>query len=491
MINADVCLVLEGTYPYVTGGVASWTHDLIQSQPQIKFHIVSIIPNNFETKIVYDLPNNVTGVTNIFLNKFPEKNLKFASSGKRDYFKNIEAEINRLFLNANYSDLKSITKKVQSFKNYLNEEVLLNSEESWQLLTKLYNNWSPSNSFLDFFWSIRTLLGNLYSVLLPELPQAKVYHALCTGYAGILIARAKHENSAKAIITEHGIYTNERRIEINSAEWLNEKNERSLRITRSKRELRDLWLGTFSSYSRICYEAADKIITLYKGNQVEQLADGADVKKMQIIPNGVDTDYYKPLAKEKNQKPTIALVGRVVAIKDIKTFIRSVSIIKQSIPDIEALIIGPVDEDRKYYEECLDMLEYMALESNIRFTGKVNINDYYPKIDVLVLTSISEAQPLTILEAGACGIPVVATDVGSCRELVMGREDEAPFLGEGGIITALSNPQATSEAIIKILIDQNQRNAFGKNLRERVLKYYNKNDQKIAYKKLYSELLGK
>ena len=112
-MNADVCLVLEGTYQYVTGGVASWTHDLIQSQPQIRFHIVSIIPNNFETKIVYELPTNVTGVTNIFLNKFSESNLKLTSSGKRDFFKNIEAEINRLFLNANYADLKSITKKVR------------------------------------------------------------------------------------------------------------------------------------------------------------------------------------------------------------------------------------------------------------------------------------------------------------------------------------------------------------------------------------------
>ena len=55
------------------------------------------------------------------------------------------------------------------------------------------------------------------------------------------------------------------------------------------------------------------------------------------------------------------------------------------------------------------------------FTGRVNLLEYLGKIDVVVLTSLSEAQPLVILEAGAAGVPVVATDVGACGEMILGQ----------------------------------------------------------------------
>ena len=63
------------------------------------------------------------------------------------------------------------------------------------------------------------------------------------------------------------------------------------------------------------------------------------------------------------------------------------------------------------------------------FTGAVNIVEYLGRIHVVVLTSLSESQPLTILEAGAAGIPFVATNVGSCREVIEGRSDEQPLTG--------------------------------------------------------------
>ena len=101
-------------------------------------------------------------------------------------------------------------------------------------------------------------------------------------------------------------------------------------------------------------------------------------------------------------------------------------------PEVEALIMGPEDEDPAYAAECRQLAADLGLNGNLRFTGRVRLDDYLPRIDAIVLTSISEAQPLTVLEAGAAGIPSVVTDVGACRELILGRADEEPRLGPGG-----------------------------------------------------------
>src|SRR5581483_346526 len=139
------------------------------------------------------------------------------------------------------------------------------------------------------------------------------------------------------------------------------------------------------------------------------------------------------------RRPTVALIGRVVPIKDVKTFIRACGLLQQQIIELEALVMGPLDEDKEYAEECREYARQQGLESTITFTGKVNVLDYLGRIDVIVLTSISEGQPLVILEAGAAGIPSVATDVGACREIIMGREDEQPALGQGGVVTTLTS----------------------------------------------------
>jgi glycosyltransferase involved in cell wall biosynthesis len=104
---------------------------------------------------------------------------------------------------------------------------------------------------------------------------------------------------------------------------------------------------------------------------------------------------------------------------------------------------------------------------------------------LLVLTSLSEAQPLVILEGGACAIPVVCPDVGSCRELIEGRSgaSEAP----GGIVTPLVDPNATANAIVRLLRDGRLRKQMGRALRARVLADYNYSKIVDQYRRLYRE----
>jgi len=92
-------------------------------------------------------------------------------------------------------------------------------------------------------------------------------------------------------------------------------------------------VDTFTCYSRACYHAAAKIITLYGGNQQFQIEDGADAAKLEIIPNGVDYERFASVARASGERrPTVALIGRVVPIKDVKTFIRAVAALRRMIP---------------------------------------------------------------------------------------------------------------------------------------------------------------
>ena len=150
-----------------------------------------------------------------------------------------------------------------------------------------------------------------------DLPPARVYHAISTGYAGLMAARASIETGRPSLITEHGIYTNERRIEIALAEWLHDPGALSLGESADMGGLKSLWANAFSAYSRTAYESAHRITTLYRGNQDMQLRDGAPARRLMIVPNGVDHDCFAALPRhEGRRRPCVALIGRVVPIKD-------------------------------------------------------------------------------------------------------------------------------------------------------------------------------
>jgi polysaccharide biosynthesis protein PelF len=488
--EVDVCYIVEGSYPYVSGGVSSWLHDLITANSNLSIGIVALLPSRgFFDELKYELPSNVEVFEQIYLG-----DLTHGTTGVkdlRDFYDDVTPVLTRLQHLGGIEEIDFLIKEIKIYKEKgnLGEDVLLNSHEAWDALVEMYSNWVAGGSFLDYFWSWRALQAGLYAVLIEDYPLAKVYHTVSTGYAGVLGVRAKIETGRPLLLTEHGIYTNERRIELTMAEWLHDLSARSLGISKIERGLHRIWINVFHSYARACYSACDEVITLYEGNQKVQISDGADPSKTKIIPNGTDVAGYAEVVRDKQERPTIALIGRVVSIKDIKTYIRSVARLMQSVPDLQALVLGPKDEEQEYVEECENLVEALGLENVLTFTGRVKISEYLGIIDVIVLTSVSEAQPLVILEAGSAGIPVVATDVGACSELIFGRSDEQPNLGAGGGIVPLANPLATAQSLERLLLDDNYRDKCGEAMRNRVAKYYNKVEIDQIYSDLYANYM--
>lgn len=488
--RADVCLLVEGAYPFISGGVSSWLHELISSQKHLTFHIVALSPDSRVKPHRYELPQNVTGFTDVALQQ-KETAIPTCRSIVK-LIRDLEAPLTSLVSGGGLRDFRQVMLTLHRHHKVVSRAALMNSEPAFEMVKRMYEGAAPGNSFINFFWSWRALVGGLYSVLLSKLPEAGVYHAISTGYAGLAMARATLATGRPGILTEHGIYTNERRIEIRLADWLADDLPASLGTEDRRRDLRDFWAQAFQAYSRICYEACSRIITLYSGNQVLQSRDGAPADRLAIIPNGIDYDDFASIRRSPGpRRPAVALIGRIVPIKDVKTFIRAAAILQDTVTDVRVLVLGPTEEDFEYYRECQELVGQLGLGDAIEFTGRVNLREHLGSIDVIVLTSISEAQPLVLLEAGAAGIPSVATDVGSCREILLGHRDEEPLLGAGGIVTPLANPAATANAVARLITDQEFYRRCSRAIQERTKTYYNKKEIDQVYSSLYEEYLAR
>ncbi len=488
--SADVCIIAEGCYPYVSGGVSSWIHTLISSQQKLTFSVVSILPYKFDEPIKYKFPNNVIFHKNVHLQKMPSGKSKLKSDINIGGF--LETTLLKLFKENDLKAFKELIDFVKKNKKELGYKILFQSEITWYVITEMYKKTMNNSSFLDYFWSWKNILGSIFSILMDELPQASCYHAVSTGYAGLYLAKAHFETSRPVILTEHGIYTNERKIEIATADWLYDHIPFNLSVEKGlSYGLQEMWTDSFTIFSKLCYDVCSDIITLFEGNVRLQLLDGAKPEKIKIIPNGIDYAKFSKIPRVKKDRPVAALIGRVVQIKDVKTFIKSIDIVRSSTPDIKAYIIGSTDEEPDYFEECKELVQALNLQDNITFTGNVNVVEHLGGIDVVVLSSLSEGQPLVILECGAAGIPTVATDVGSCRELILGKKDELPKLGDGGIVTPLVNPNAIAFAIHKLLSDFEFYKSCSSAIKKRVNTYYTLEQQSASYEEIYLNLLNR
>ena len=494
---ADVCLVVEGCYPYVSGGVATWLDWLMRQMPETRFSIVALVADETPLTPKYDLPPNVVELRNIPLSRVDRQpggsdialDPDIVAPLLTGILRDGDAEAFEAFARLLVRPVRRAPMSWFRQPQDVTAAELLSSRSMWQILIRCYRDVAPQASFPDFFWAWRSLCGGLFAVLTQPVPEARVYHAISTGYAGLCAAAAAVTTGRPAAITEHGIYYNERRIDLIMADWIVDKVETRLGAADPRLDVLDVWIAGFESFARIAYSVAARITTLYSANQTFQTALGAQPERLQVIPNGIRLERFEGMApRMPGQRPTVGLLGRVVPIKDIAAYIAAAAEVRREIPDALMQVMGPTDEDPAYFAECERLVAELGLGETIRFTGKVDIFEALPTIDVLCLTSISEAQPLSLLEAGAARIPCVATDVGSCRDIIEGGPDEFPRLGPGGRVVAPMDSAAIGRAIVELLRDEELRRSCGEALRRRVELYYTSEAASERYANLYREL---
>ncbi len=498
-MKSDICLVLEGTYPYVAGGVSSWVHDLLRGLGDRRFSLLHLGPRpGVYGEPRYTLPANVTELVEQHLNDAVmtpspveraqlrgqlERRIRQARRSRSNPSKTLAA-IRRLHLD-DAVDNELIGGLAA---NDLTLDQLLYGDDVFQAITEIYRACAATTSFLEFFWHFRSMHVPLVRVLSTPLPDASVFHSVSTGYAGALAAIASRRTGRPMLLTEHGIYARERELELARASWIAEPATDPRMPPLATSPLRRFWSRFFRALSRIAYHQAASIITLSEVNRTKQLADGAAPQRTSIIANGVDLSAVPRREIEPRTAPVrVGFVGRVVPIKDVVTLIKACDLAARH-ANITTLIIGPAEEDPSYAARCRDLVTTLGRTDDILFVGPRPADQVYRELDIVVLTSFSEGQPLVILEAHAAGLPVVASDVGACREMLEGREGVDRHFGPSGIVTRVASPQETASAIVRLARDPELRQRFGEAGRERVRTSYTRARMLEGYRVLYARL---
>ncbi len=466
-----ICLIAEGCYPYVVGGVSSWIHHLIQSFPSQEYIILTIVANrSYSGKYVYELPENVTEVHELYLEDYDwgGKRGRKKSLNKKEY-----KALRSLLLNQKV-DWETLFDLFQ--KRSLSVNNLLMSVDFFNAVTDCYNLNYSQIVFSDFLWMMRSIYLPLFLTLKMKIPKADLYHCTATGYAGILGSMAKYIHGGRLLISEHGIYTREREEELIKAKWV-------------QGIYKDIWIDQFRKMSNLAYDRADLVTSLYEHARELEVELGCPFEKTVITPNGISVENFRNLpgkTAEEKGRIYVGAILRVAPIKDIKTLIHAFNFAKEEEPSLKLWIMGPWEEEKEYAQECFDLVDSEGI-ADVEFTGRVDIREYLGKMDMTILTSISEGQPLTILESFAAHKPVIATDVGNCRGLIMGEGDE---FGAAGIITHIMNVEEIARAMVSLARNEAMRLWMGENGYQRVLAKYRYRYMIGAYRNIYRDFAG-
>lgn len=464
-----VCLVAEGCYPYVVGGVSGWIHSLIQNFPNVEFILLTIVSNRSQSGMfAYELPENLTEVHEVYLEDFDwegreNKRRKFQLN-KKEYQALRSIVLNR---NVEWEEL---------FRMFLEKQFsiddLLMGEDFFHIARECYQIYYSQSVFSDFLWTLRSIYLPLFLVMKSDIPQADLYHCVATGYAGILGSMAKYRYHCGLLISEHGIYTREREEELIKADWV-------------EGIYKNIWIEQFKKMSKVAYDCADMVTSLYEHARSLQIELGCERTKTLVTPNGIDTKRLENLPGKEEQEEDWIYIGavlRVTPIKDVKTMIQAFSFAKEKVPNLKLWIMGPCDEDPEYAQECFEMIRTLQVPDVI-FTGRVDIREYLGRMDMTILTSISEGQPLTILESYAAGKPVIATDVGNCRELLYGSGDD---YGKAGILTHIMNLEEIADAMVELAQNPKLAKKMGENGYRRLMSKYKIEDMRKCYYSIYT-----
>jgi polysaccharide biosynthesis protein PelF len=468
--SVDVMLLLEGTFPYVSGGVSSWVNQIVRGFPEYRFGAVFLgsRPEDYGD-MRYTLPDNFVHLEVHHVQDVREPPAAASHRGDAKAFE-LNATLHETLRAArggpgaqgaiapgNAGELLRGIVPMLADGEPLSERAFLYSERSWEFVTDQYRRFCTDPSFVDYFWTVRIMHAPIWMLarIAGSLIPAKCYHSISTGYAGLLGAMLRQRTGRRLLLSEHGIYTKERKIDLFQSTWIADNRGVFDKDPSQVAYFRDTWVRFFETLGRMCYDASDRIVALYETNRLRQIADGAPPERTTNVANGINLPRLAALRERRGEDPppVLCLIGRVVPIKDVKTFIRSMRTVADRLPGAQGWIAGPEDEDPAYAEECHAIAASLGLQDTVKFLGFQKIDDILPKVGLVVLSSISEALPLVLLEGFAAGVPAVATDVGSCRQLIHGLPGDDAAIGAAGDVVRIADPEALAGAALRLLED--------------------------------------
>lgn len=222
-----------------------------------------------------------------------------------------------------------------------------------------------------------------------------------------------------------------------------------------------------------------RIICLTKSDAYEVMKYGADSSKIRIVPNAVDLNLFKP-SKEKSNDPLFVWVGRFVPEKGPHYLVRAIEVVVRACKDAKFILIG----DGQMFPLIRKMVKKSGLNDYVRFTGVIDpesVSHILSKATGFVFPSLKEGMPKAVLEAMACGLPIIASNISGIDEFVTN--------GYDGLLVPPEDHQVLAEAIMNVISDRNLAAKLGANARKTVETNHNWDTVLGALDSVYEEAL--
>jgi glycosyltransferase involved in cell wall biosynthesis len=241
--------------------------------------------------------------------------------------------------------------------------------------------------------------------------------------------------------------------------------------------------------NRLALQPRDRVVAV--GPSVKRalvVNEGIPASRIEVIFNGIDTEQYTPsptvraiMRKELGYGPDeylVLMVARLDPIKDHRTAIRACVQAASHVPGLRLVLIG----DGPERESIETFIREQRLEHLVRLLGT---RDDVPRLltaaDTLLLTSVSEGVPLTLIEAMAAGVPVVSTNVGSIADIVLH--------GTSGLLAPARDHATLAEHLIQLGCAKDLRTKFGQAGRAQAVTDFSEARMMEQYCKLFEQIL--
>ena len=223
---------------------------------------------------------------------------------------------------------------------------------------------------------------------------------------------------------------------------------------------------------RLASHCADRIVCVSDDSRALSVQEGLLERKVSRIWNGIDTSRFA-FAGPQTSGPAV-MVGRLSPEKDVETLIRATARVVRSRPSFRLEIAG----DGTCRSALGRLAGELGIENHVRFLGEVrDVATVLGRASMFVLPSLTEGISLTLLEAMARGLPVIATRVGGNPEVVSD--------GQSGLLVSPGAPGALADAILRLAGDTETSRRMGEAGRRRVERHFDARAMVRAYESLY------
>ena len=231
-------------------------------------------------------------------------------------------------------------------------------------------------------------------------------------------------------------------------------------------------LATF--FEKLAYMVADKVITTTKEDENYIVwRYGIDSRRIAVIPNWIDTRLFRPMDEVEKERGRIIFVGRLERQKNILALVKAV----KTIPDVKLYIFGSGSLETEVRQEIEGF-------ENIRLMGVIpheKLPEELNKSEIFILPSLYEGHPKTLLEAMACGLPVIGSDVEGIRGII---ED-----GFNVVLCGLDS-ESIREKILLLASDRGLRERLGRAARRYVVENFSFEKLFLRELEVHRELLS-